>query len=293
MTSWLTAEPQSNRVAGAGQSTVAGKTHATCGLICWRYSVAMNLKPVNGMSKKSGLASLIGLSILVSGCSSPAWQRHDVPFSELVGAEEVEGCEVGRTEDCLTLIDALEEKPELTEPESVALFELYNAACSFGSDEACFRVGELYFYGDRANPDPESAHATLTQACDAGQSDACYFAGFVLLEGKVGPEDEPGAVPYLRAGCALDHPQCCSQIGLMYHFARGLPADPVSARSHFERACELGEAYVGCFNFALYLADEPDSELDVLWIQELMGASCESGNAVACENLSVIDSWGP
>ena len=253
----------------------------------------MNLEPVSGMLKILGLVSLLGLSMVGAGCSTPTWQRHDVPFSEFVGTDEVEGCEVGRTEDCLALVDALEGKSELTEPESLVLFELYNVACSFGSDEACSRVGELYFYGDRANPDPESAHRTLTEACEAGQSDACYFAGFVLLEGKLGPEDELGAVPYLQAGCALDHPQCCSQIGLMYHFARGLPADAVGARTHFERACELGEAYVGCFNFALYLADEPDAELDVLWIRELMGASCESGNTVACDNLSVIDGWVP
>jgi len=245
------------------------------------------------MQKRTGLISLLGLAVLVSGCSTPAWQQHDVVFSELVEAEQVDGCEIGRTDDCLALIDALEGKQALSDGETLALFDLYNAACSFGSDEACFRVGELYFYGDRTNPDPGTAHATLAEACEAGKSDACYFAGFVLLEGKLGVEDEPGAVPYLQAGCSLDHPQCCAQIGLMYHFARGLPADPVSARSHFERACELGEAYVGCFNFALYLADEPDSELDVLWIRELMGASCNSGNPVACENLGVIDSWVP
>jgi uncharacterized protein len=187
--------------------------------------------------------------------------------------------------------DELESLRSPSEAQQVALYEVYLGSCSRGEANACARLTKLYVRGERDNRSPERAQQALVSGCGAGNANACYIAGFTLIEGSLGEVDEAGGMPLLDTGCTLEHGHCCAMLGLMHEFGRGTPENPAAAFPYFERACELGEANVGCFNVALHLTQVPDDELDLPRILDLFDRSCRAGTVQACENREIVETW--
>ncbi|MFH1465003.1 MAG: tetratricopeptide repeat protein [Pseudomonadota bacterium] len=231
------------------------------------------------------------LGALLAGClPPPAWYSPDADLKALAGGALVRACRVGDPAACAELARLIQEAGPSDPARGAALYGLRVEACERGDDAlACERLGHEHVYGDWPDLEPRRSHAALLAACQRGLSDACYIAGAAIEEGRPGPADERASFEIFRLGCTLDQPECCAYVGLKLEFGRGVPQDDPKAAWFYERACELGERKIGCFNHALRLANLPEDQVDLPRVLELMRGSCEAGTQTACENLRVLE----
>jgi TPR repeat protein len=212
---------------------------------------------------------------------------------DMSGPELVQRCAPQGATACLALAARVEAHKPLSASRNDALFHLYVHLCDKGNKKGCRALADHYVYGNRPIADEERALGSLQRACQRAKDDAhsCYVAGFALSAGKLGIKNPKAALPLLDKACSLNHAKSCASMGLFYHFAKGAPQDHTKARRYFEKACRLGEAYVGCFNQAMYMAKQPDHVAHKAEILKLFRAACAVKNDAACDNIKVVEGW--
>lgn len=191
-------------------------------------------------------------------------------------------------------------------------------ACASGNAVACARLGDRSFNGGQEGADLEAARGYFDRSCERGFLPGCHGLGLVARDQKrfgdaarvlgeactrgYGPactsagdlqrarnEKRPEVARSLYArACEQRDADGCLQLAILEEAGTGGPADPESARVHYELAlrahrssCQAGYA-LGCYRYAEFFAKGWGIETNEFQVRRLMEKSCALGYAPAC-----------
>ncbi len=193
-------------------------------------------------------------------------------------------------------------------------------ACDSGDPLACARLGDQSFNGGREGADLEAAQSYFGKSCEGGFLPGCHGLGLVAREQKRFGD----ATRLLTATCTQGYaPACtsagdlqrardqeradvartlysraceqldaegCLQLAFLEEAGTGGPADPESARAHYEIAfdhyrarCQQGYAD-GCYRYAEFFAGGWGVDANDFQVRRLMEKSCAMGYPPACDH---------
>lgn len=98
-------------------------------------------------------------------------------------------------------------------------------------------IGFFYANGLHVSRDKSKAKEYFLKAIDAGQTEAMYNLGTMLLQDKEYQE----ALKYLSLAAKQDHKESHYNLGLIYLYGWGTQVDKSKAKSHMQKALELGK----------------------------------------------------
>ena len=111
-------------------------------------------------------------------------------------------CDFGDTKTC--------KKYELTQ-DTNKLKTILEKACSSGNQNACPRLGELYFEeGKNAGKDAAKAKELYTKSCDLNSADGCYKIAVYYNVGRGVSQDINKAKELYKKACELKNESACS-----------------------------------------------------------------------------------
>ncbi|CAG8468580.1 2416_t:CDS:2 [Ambispora leptoticha] len=107
--------------------------------------------------------------------------------------------------------------------------------------QACFRLGEYYYYGRGVTQDYDKAFEYLGRARDKGNGDAIDMLGYIYLTGKGGPKDRHKAVKFFRDATEKEIPFAFYHLGVCYFRGwGGLTKDEEQAKKLIFKAARMG-----------------------------------------------------
>ena len=205
-------------------------------------------------SARSALAALAGLTVVWTGCASPAWPDG--------GTFDPQAC----AEDALRR----NRDPALAR-EAVA----YSVErCRAGGTDGCSMLGVAYELGLGVRQDRALARSIYQHTCDAGDVRACGNLGELLLSGGESPS---GAIALLRKACEAGHARPCGVLGDAYASGASIPRAPAEAVSWSERACARGDA-PSCVRLV-------DLGASAARTDKLLTLACVGGDVEGCDRL--------
>lgn len=200
-------------------------------------------------------------------------------------------------------------------------FRNISLACKLESDEGCFKLGNLYEFGDGVAEDKARARRIYETVCDDDYWPACERLGGLYLRGEGGLKDEQKGASLLERACAAgDDFACSAYADWLVHFERtvsqqkkgyelalahcdetdardtcflvsaalwlgfGVEADPVQSRFFAKRSCEAGSRR-GCDYYASLLREPSAGAVDNALSTKMFEQACERNYAVACTSL--------
>ena len=133
------------------------------------------------------------------------------------------------------------------------------AMCHAGDGKTCYDVGYSYQNGIesesyylkpilvlRVPRNYQKAVEFYSKGCDFGYANACFFAGMIFEEGRGKKRTEDRNIrDLIEKACDAGDVQNCLE-----NPNQGFMPDSAKARSHYERACELGHAS-SCFSLGV------------------------------------------
>ncbi|HEY1957779.1 MAG TPA: tetratricopeptide repeat protein [Polyangiaceae bacterium] len=134
---------------------------------------------------------------------------------------------------------------------------------------ACDELGRMVEDGRAFAPDAVAARRMFEHACTLGDAAGCGDLGRVTLE-----SDRARAMHLLASACRSRDGRACYELGRVATTTAG-------ARSHFERACNLGVA-AGCVSVAWTIDPAERLPEAQFWIDR----ACDERDARACERLA-------
>jgi uncharacterized protein len=194
-------------------------------------------------------------------------------------------CEKGNRGACYTLgVRADGVKPAQAK-------QYYATACQAKSSAACMRLGWLLERGDQLEQDLPSAALRYEQACNLRSAVGCYH--LALLLGRHRDLDAEQSIPeLLGAACAGGQGRACNDLGLaLQHGTQGFAASASKAASHYEMACDLGNAD-GCSNLGFLYSSGRGVARNDSAATDYYRKACTMRSATACFNLGTLYSLG-
>ncbi len=225
-------------------------------------------------------------------CVAAGLERYD----EVLGAEDdlqvrreaymmqrkacAAGVAAGCYEQAMLLASGLPSGDEDPEQRKARQVELFEHACTEGWGRACYRRGEDHHGTPQAHEWYARAIELYTPACEGGDAAQCSLLAYSIQLGRGAPKDAQNAAQLYAKACRGKDAYGCEMHGLMITTpASRLYMDPPAAIRDFERACELGAPYYGCYQGGVRLARgrglpaDPDAGI------ELLRAGCAEGEA--------------
>lgn len=114
-----------------------------------------------------------------------------------------------------------------------------------GDAEAQFRLGMMYYHGNRVEQDDVQAAYWFRQAAEQGYADAQLKLGDVYEYGKGVEQDYTQAIYWYRQAAEQEHAGAQFYLGRMYKLGRGVQRDLSLASEWYARSCDNG-SYDSC-----------------------------------------------
>lgn len=166
--------------------------------------------------------------------------------------------QVGNLEGSLNLVNAsLYFQRPIGQTTRSALSHLEESAASDEDGQINHALGLAYRDGLMGPRDIETALVYFARACELEWRDGCANEAKILLK-RADPQSITRAISPLEAGCEADDGFSCYILGTMYLNGNGVPKDLIQARTHFDKACQLGVAQACAL--AQTLMAEPTSQ---------------------------------
>lgn len=135
-------------------------------------------------------------------------------------------------------------------------------ACIRGSGESCDALANMYESGNGAAQDLARAKELYSRAatlymrdCARGSADTCRALASLFKDGKGVEKDTSRAEELYAQWAELDSEACdagngkvCAELGTSYSIGSDVPQNYVKAAELYSKACNLGEAYLGCLS---------------------------------------------
>lgn len=118
------------------------------------------------------------------------------------------------------------------------LFELAHQ----GNADACYAVGEMYYYGNDVQQNVKKAMEYYATAAKVGHVEASYSLGYIYLYGECCEKNVSKAIQLLQCAADRNHPKANRHLGFMYFWGDDAAVDYQKSFSYMLRAAELGDA---------------------------------------------------
>lgn len=159
---------------------------------------------------------------------------------------------------------------------------IIESPCRRGEPGAC-AIGALLAAEGKGglSPGPET-RARLEPLCGEQETSGCAALGKAWLAEPLGPVDGAKARAALELGCKSRTPLSCGRLaGLLAAGAAGVPADPASAATLAQGACDEGEGEA-CVVLAGLLSDASSPLKDLKKAKLVKKQACKLGVKAAC-----------
>jgi TPR repeat protein len=177
---------------------------------------------------------------------------------------------------------------------------LYSPECIDGSGYACYVLASLYEGGKGVEMDPSRADLLVkqgieldTEKCDAGDGKVCGTLGDDYSFGSVGlhflRKDYVKAAEFYAKACNLGEAQLgCIALGTAYKFGWGIPKSSKQAVELYIKGCNLGDPG-GCTEAADVYGwaafEASDTTEDFARAAALYSRACDAGDDLGCDDL--------
>ena len=153
--------------------------------------------------------------------------------------------------------------------------------CNKGSLDHCVEAGRIHVSG--GVPDLAKAQALFEQACRGGQQSGCFRLGNIYYFGQGVSVDKGRARSLYDRACAGNVFQACNNLGLL-QLEDGPTLDKLSAATLFRKACDGGEMK-GCRNLATMHVTRAAPLMDPNLGWNLYRQACRGGDTESCDVL--------
>ena len=120
--------------------------------------------------------------------------------------------------------------------------------CNKGNGEACFKVGESYYFGkNNAERNYKKAAEFYEKACNSGQAEGCFRAGKMYNDSKGVDKNYNKASELFAKACDGGHVRGCNLTGML--FFNGFVGkkdgknDYQTAKKYYQKGCDGGDKY--------------------------------------------------
>ena len=118
------------------------------------------------------------------------------------------------------------------------IFELANERDA----DACYAVGDMYYYGDDVQKDISKAIEYYNIAADTGHVEAKYSLGYIYRFGEGVKKDISRAIKLLEYAAERNHAKSNRYLGFLYFWGDDIAVDYEKSFSYLLRAADLGDA---------------------------------------------------
>jgi serine/threonine protein kinase len=170
---------------------------------------------------------------------------------------------------------------------------LYSPECTGGSGYACSELAILYESGKGVEKDPYRADLLFkqgieldTEKCDAGDGKICGKLGlYYSVGGYPFQQDYVKAAEFYTKACNLGEAyQGCFQLGTAYELGWGVPKSAEKAVEFYIKGCNLGEPF-GCWEAGTVYDIGSEAPQDYARAAALYSRACDGGDDTGCEYL--------
>lgn len=163
--------------------------------------------------------------------------------------------------------------------------ELYERACRMGNNMACYRLGDMYYYGRDIKQDYNEALEYYQKACRMGNNLSCYRLGDMYYYGQVKNGDLLAMSEFFyQRACDLGNSMACFRLGEISYY---INQDLQKALENYQKACNFGDPN-GCYKLATIQAEVINKENIYIKAIEFYQRACNLGNTNACIDLANI-----
>ncbi len=124
-----------------------------------------------------------------------------------------------------------------------------NAPSSKESAEACYGLGNLYYFGNGVKQNYSFAWQRYSSSCDDKNGRACHAVGLMYAEGVYFKKNNPKASVYYKKACNAKYDVGCYNLGVFYYNGQGVRQSYSKAKEYFGQACDMGREE-GCKAFS-------------------------------------------
>jgi uncharacterized protein len=196
-------------------------------------------------------------------------------------------CTDGRTADCDSLANLLNEAPEgISDPVRAHHVWLIaasrrQASCEGGDARSCYSLAIMH----KQVRNYAAARAWFLEACDRGFAEGCSMLGFCYRDGTIGVlRNELESVTYFGRACDLGDANSCAWAAIALQRA-GTEVRDLSRAAHlYQRGCD-GQQMKACFELGLMKARGDGQEQDRPGATRLLERACAGGVQEACTEL--------
>ena len=162
-------------------------------------------------------------------------------------------------------------------------------ACVAGEAASCLSLGIRYERGDEGVPhDHDKALALYEKACVLDNASGCYAQALMLMYDK---NDPIRAHLMLEHTCRSNHGPSCVMLGDLHRDGRLLRKNEEEAAKLYRQACDAGYTN-GCNAYIELVWTGTRLLTDLAEFSQYLAKTCESGNAMSCEELGKLYETG-
>ncbi|HCO38838.1 MAG TPA: hypothetical protein DIT36_02480 [Aquificaceae bacterium] len=184
-----------------------------------------------------------------------------------------------------TVLSAGLSQEGITIEKNINIKELYEKACNMGNSMACYKLGDMHYYGKDVKQDYEEALEYYQKACRMGNSLACYKLGDMHYYGLVKNRDLLAMSEFLyQRACTLGNSMACHKLGEISYY---INQDLQKALENYQKACNFGDPN-GCYKLATIQGEVISRENRYIKAIEFYQRACNLGNTNACIDLANI-----
>lgn len=157
--------------------------------------------------------------------------------------------------------------------------------CEDGDNYQCWRVGSMYYRGDKVKKNLVEAEKYLNKSCKEDITLGCVYLGLIYTDKK----NYSDAAEFYKKSCESGlrgYEMGCNLLGEAYYHGRGIKQNSSKTAEFYSKACNGGHI-ISCNNLAYMYNNGIGVHKDYSMAVRLHRKACDKNESIGCFNLGL------